>query len=118
MRPYWLLFTGLLMTAIGGYLIFFMPDVLPLWLIWLVGPFFWYIGIAVSITGISISLFVSNTAEHKNEAAAAQKQNQNQSQNQNQKQELPVLRFSSLAFAKCGPAGVRSEIPAMGGFIL
>jgi len=109
MRPYPLLFAGLLMSGIGGYLIFAMPQALPLWFVWLAGPFLWYIGIAVSITGIAMPLFVPTVS--KEEQAA-------QSRSRQVNDELPVLRFGALAFAKCGPAGVVSEIPAMGGFIL
>jgi len=110
MRPYPLLIAGLLMSGIGGYLIFAMPQALPLWLVWLAGPFLWYIGIAVSITGVAMPLFVPTVTREERLAAQARS-----TQTSN---ELPLLRFGALAFAKCGPAGVRSEIPAMGGFIL
>jgi hypothetical protein len=109
MRPYRLLFAGLLMTAVGGYLIFSMPEALPLWFVWLAGPFLWYIGIAVSITGLAVPLFVPAVRLQEKQPAEARKQKE---------EELPILRFGSLSSANSGPAGVRSEIPAMGGFIL
>lgn len=109
MRSYRLLIAGLLMTAAGGYLIFTMPQALPLWVIWLVGPFLWYMGIAVGITAVAIPLFVPQITKEQRQAAELRKAAQ---------EELPILRFGAFAFAKCGPAGVTSEIPAMGGFIL
>jgi hypothetical protein len=96
------------MTGAGGYLIFTMPQALPLWLVWLAGPFFWYMGIAVSITGIAVPLFLPLVTQQERQVIEARRE----------KDELPLLRFGALAFCKCGPAGVRTEIPAMGGFIL
>lgn len=107
MHAYRWLITGLLMTSLGGYLIFAVPQALPLWLVWLAGPFFWYVGIGVSITAIALPLFVPAMAREQMKPAMRNKQ-----------VELPLLRFGALAYAKAGPAGVRCEIPAMGGFIL
>jgi hypothetical protein len=108
MHPYRLLTAGLLMSGAGGYLIFTTPEALPLWFVWLAGPFLWYVGIAVSMTAIAIPLFVPTVTKEERQAAEVRRQ----------AEELPIIRFGSLALAKCGPAGVRSEIPAMGGFIL
>lgn len=57
MRRYGMLIAGLLMVGAGAYLIFSNPQALPLWFIWLAGPFLWYVGLAVSMIGLAVTLF-------------------------------------------------------------
>jgi len=106
MRRYNLLIAGLLMVGAGAYLIFTNPQALPLWFVWLAGPFLWYVGIAVSISGIAINVFIPGTARQK--AAVGNKQRQ--------QREIPVLHMRKLG--PQGPMGLVREIPAMGGFIM
>jgi len=101
MRRYAMFAAGMLMVGAGAYLIFANPHFLPLWFVWLAGPFLWYVGVAVSIGGLTAALFLGPAKE----APGAEEQ-----------EEVPVLRFRKLA--KRQPAGVLREIPAMGGFIL
>jgi len=61
MRRYNLLIVGLLMVAPGAYLIFTHPQNLPLWFIWLAGPFLWYVGIAIAIGSIAGILLLPRT---------------------------------------------------------
>ena len=56
MHRYNMIVAGSIMVGAGAYLIFVSQQGLPLWLIWLVGPFLWYIGIAVSIVGSAFPL--------------------------------------------------------------
>jgi hypothetical protein len=62
MRRYKMLIAGLLMVGPGAYMIFKTPQALPLWFVWLVGPFLWYVGMAVSITGIAVAWFLPGKA--------------------------------------------------------
>jgi len=62
MRRYNMLIVGLLMIGAGASLIFTNPRTLPLWFVWLVGPFLWYVGIAVSLAGTAAALFMSAKA--------------------------------------------------------
>jgi hypothetical protein len=107
MRRYSILIAGLLMVGAGAYLIFSNPQTLPLWFIWLAGPFLWYVGIAVSISGLAVTLFSPMTA-HEEQASAKKRQ---------QQIEVPVLHLRKFATG-ASPAGLVREIPAMGGFIL
>ena len=107
MRRYKILMTGLLMVGTGAYLIFRNPEFLPLWLVWLIGPFLWYVGIAVSIGGVGAALFVPlNTRERQ---ALERKQKQ--------QSEVPILHMQKF-MTQPAPAGLVREIPAMGGFLL
>ena len=62
MRRYGMLINGLAMVGAAMYLILRSPQELPLWFIWLAGAFLWYIGIATSITGAAITLFLPLSA--------------------------------------------------------
>ena len=62
MRRFNMLIVGLLMIGAGAGLIFTNLQTLPLWFVWLVGPFLWYVGIAVSLAGTAAALFMSAKA--------------------------------------------------------
>ncbi len=105
MRRYNLLLVGLLMVGAGAFLIFTNPQALPLWFVWLAGPFLWYVGIAVSIGGIGVALLLPLSAKEKRALAASQKNS------------VPVLHMKKF-ITQAPPAGLIREIPAMGGFLM
>ncbi len=105
MRRYNLLLVGLLMVGAGAFLIFTNPQALPLWFVWLAGPFLWYVGIAVSIGGIGIALLLPMAAKEKQALTAKQKNT------------IPVLHMKKF-ITQAPPAGLVREIPAMGGFLM
>lgn len=107
MRRYKLLFGGLLMVGAGAFLIFTNPQALPLWFVWLAGPFLWYLGIAVSIVGVATSFFLPLTAQEK----------QVIEQKEEQREKVPILRMQRFV-TQTPPAGLIREIPAMGGFLM
>jgi type III secretory pathway component EscS len=107
MRRYKLLVGGLLMVGAGAFLIFTNPQALPLWFVWLAGPFLWYVGIAVSIVGIAVGMFLPLTSKEK----------QTLEEKQKVREEIPVLRMQRFA-TQTPPAGLIREIPAMGGFLM
>ncbi len=45
------LLTGTGMWSCGGFLMFHGTDLLPLWVVWTVGPLCWYLGAAVTLVG-------------------------------------------------------------------
>ena len=104
MRRYKLLLLGLLMVGAGAFLIFTNPQALPLWFVWLAGPFLWYVGIATSIGGIGVALLLPLSANEKQ--ALAIKNNT-----------VPVLHMKQF-ITQAPPAGLIREIPAMGGFLM
>lgn len=106
MRRYNLLIVGLFMVGAGGYLIFANPQALPLWFVWLAGPFLWYVGIALSITGVAVALFKPVAPQTQQALVKKQKS----------KDVTPVLHLQR--FAVRAPSGLTREIPAMGGFII
>lgn len=107
MWRYRMLVAGLLMVGAGAYLIFSNPQALPLWFIWLAGPFLWYVGIAVSIIGLAVALF-SPLPNHDEQAVAKK---------QKQPIEVSVLHLHKFATG-VSPVGLVREIPSMGGFIM
>jgi|SRR5579884_989405 len=107
MRRYKLLSAGLLMVGAGAFLIFANPQALPLWFIWIAGPFLWYVGIAVSIVGVAFGFFLPLTAQEK----------QVLQQKHTQREQVPVLRMQRFV-TQTPPAGLIREIPAMGGFLM
>ncbi len=107
MRRYKLMSAGLLMVGAGAYLIFTNPQALPLWFVWLVGPFLWYLGIAVSVGGIGVALFLP--LDSREQQAAKKKESTGE--------EIPVLPLRKLV-PQLAPACLTREIPAMGGFLL
>ena len=107
MRRYELQIAGMLMVGAGAYLIFSTPPALPVWFVWLAGPFLWYVGIAVCIGGIGVALFFNPAKQEKRSAAV-----------EREEEKFTVLRLQPLAVEQSSPAGVLREIPAMGGFIL
>ena len=50
------LFIGLAMWSWGGFLMFHGLSVLPLWIVWTVGPLCWYLGAAVAMAGAVVTL--------------------------------------------------------------
>lgn len=82
---------------------------LPLWITWIVGPLFWYLGFAVMLVWGYQQFF----------AQAAQ---ENALELEPEPEELArpqlVIRHAVERKFGAGPAGVIHEIPAMGGFIL
>lgn len=107
MHRYNVLIVGLFMVGAGGYLIFANPQALPLWFVWLTGPFLWYVGIALSISGLAMALFMPRVPQP--EPAQEKKQKS--------RAVIPILHLQKLAVGRA-PAGLTREIPAMGGFIL
>ena len=106
MRRFNMLIAGLLMVGAGAYLIFSNPQALPLWFVWLAGPFLWYVGIAVSIIGLAVTLF-SPRPSHEEQAVLQKRQ----------PIEVSVLHLRKFATG-ASPAGLVREIPSMGGFIM
>jgi hypothetical protein len=107
MRRYRLMIAGLLMVGAGAYLIFANPQALPLWFVWLVGPFFWYVGIAASVSGMGVALFLRSDACEK----------QTVKKKESRTEEIPVLPMRKLV-PQLAPVCLTREIPAMGGFLL
>jgi hypothetical protein len=107
MHRYNVLIVGLFMVGAGAYLIFANPQTLPLWFVWLTGPFLWYLGIALSISGLAMALFMPRVPQ----------QQQAQTKNQKQPADITILHLKKLA-VEGAPAGLTREVPAMGGFIL
>jgi len=105
MRRYRRMIAGLLMVGTGAYLIFTNSQLLPLWFVWLVGPFLWYIGIAVSIGGIGVALFLPLSMREKRVLA------------RKEVNAVTVLPLRKLV-PQLAPIGLTREIPAMGGFLL
>ncbi len=99
----WLALCGLVMFAAGGFIVYSSPEFLPLWVIWLVGPLFWYLGGAVTVAGIAAHFFI---------AAPKRKRSTETSE-----EVTPILHLERIGRHNA-PAGVEHEIPAMGGFIL
>jgi hypothetical protein len=98
------LFVGAAMWSWGGYLMFHGLDVLPLWVVWTVGPLCWYLGAAVALVGAVVTLghFLKSVEER-----AVDKE----------RREVAILRFKKLMPSHVAPAGVTHEIPSMGGFV-
>ena len=87
---------GVVMSVVGGVLLFGPYETFPLWAIWLIGPLLWYLGFAVSIVGLAMRFFVvSSHAEEKQ----------------------VVLKLQHVG-SHNAPRGLVREIPAMGGFLL
>jgi hypothetical protein len=107
MRRYKLLLTGLLMVGTGASLIFWNHTVLPLWFIWLAGPFLWYVGIAISISGMAFAFFLPLT--RREEQALLKKKVQ---------KPKTVLLDTHRSNRDLSSAVLAREIPAMGGFIM
>lgn len=106
MSRYKLLVAGSLMLGTGAFLVFSNPQFLPLWFVWLAGPFLWYVGIAVTIVGIAVGLFLPLSATEKRAFAAKQA-----------REPIRVLPMRKLVH-QTAPAGLIREIPAMGGFLM
>ena len=106
MHRYRMLLVGTVMVGAGAYLIFRNPQVFPLWFVWLAGPFLWYSGIAVTIGGLALALFLSPEADKATRTVQAP-----------ERDEIRVLQFCTIASQCSAPAGILHEIPAMGGFI-
>jgi hypothetical protein len=100
---------GLAMLAFGGTLLFGHVSSLPLWVCWTVGPLCWYLGFAVTGTGVLLRAMKEFTAAEpetrKAPVVVAPKHKE------------PVM-MHRLVRVNGGPAGVMHEIPAMGGFII
>jgi len=95
----WLALCGLAMLAAGGFMVFSPFDVLPLWVIWLIGPLLWFLGAAVTVAGIAAHFFIAEPKRAEDEETT------------------PVLHLEHVG-RRNAPAGIVREIPAMGGFIL
>lgn len=106
MSRYKLLVAGSLMLGTGAFLIFSNPQFLPLWLVWLAGPFLWYVGIAATIVGIAAGLFLPLNPKEKQAMAAKE-----------ERELIRVLPLRTLVH-QTAPAGLIREIPAMGGFLM
>lgn len=107
MSRYKLLVAGSLMLGAGAFLIFSNPQFLPLWFVWLAGPFLWYVGIAVTVVGIAAGLFLPLSAVEKQALATKRYV----------REPLRVLPMQKLV-RQTAPAGLIREIPAMGGFLM
>jgi hypothetical protein len=106
MRRYEVLAGGLLMVGAGAFLIFGTPQSLPLWFIWLAGPFLWYVGIATSIVGILIPLFPPRAGQRRRAHRETKEPEQ-----------IAVLHMHKFC-TQDSPAGLIHEIPAMGSFLM
>ena len=106
MRRFNVLIAGLVTAACGGYLIFANPETLPLWFVWLAGPFLWYAGIALSIVGAAVVLFAPRSRQKVLE----------QTKKQDDEPER-ILHLREFA-VETPPVHLVREIPAMGGFIM
>lgn len=107
MRRYKLLLVGLVMVASGAFLIFANPQALPMWFTWLAGPLLWYLGIAISISGIAYAFFLPLSPREEQEVSRKRQQEADQA----------VLKMSKF---DRGPTSaiLTREVPSMGGFIM
>jgi hypothetical protein len=90
------LLVGAAMWSWGGFLMFHGLSMLPLWVVWTVGPLCWYLGAAVALVGavVTLSHFVRTVEKMAVET---------------ERREQAILRFKlSSQFA---PASVTHEIP-------
>jgi len=107
MARYKLLIVGSLMLGAGAFLIFTTPQALPVWFVWLAGPFLWYVGIAVTIGGIAVGLFLPLSVKEKQALQVKPREQEH----------VRVLQMQKFV-RQTPPAGLIREIPAMGGFLL
>ncbi len=104
---------GLAMLAFGGTLLFGHVQALPLWVCWTVGPLCWYGGFGVTGAGVvirALKVFTANEEAEEKPAVAVTAAKIAPAR----KEGVTVHRLVRI---NGGPAGVRHEIPAMGGFI-
>ncbi len=94
----WVALTGLAMLVAGGLMMFASYDSLPLWLIWFVGPLFWYLGFGIAIGGFAAHFFIAPKRAEEAEST-------------------PVLKLARVG-RRNAPQGIVREVPAMGGFLL
>lgn len=100
MRTYKSVAIGSFMLFSGAYLLFGDSAALPLWFVWTIGPLLWYLGLALTL----VSVMMSVVAHAPGKLAHAEAH-----------QETYVLRLRKYSRT---PAGILHEIPSMGGFIL
>jgi len=96
---------GLLMITIEGFFILINPQPSPVWLQWLAGFFFWYVGFAVAIAGIWIVLAARLAAGEEQRSAKERLDTTTM-----------VLHLGKFDNGN-SPRGLVREIPAMGAFV-
>ena len=101
-----LLLIGTAICTCGGLLIFPRHSVLPLWIVWILGPLCWYLGASAMFIGATGSVYaylksrrVPVPAEPESETITV----------------IEFLRFAPFTHA---PRGVTREIPPMGGIVI
>ena len=99
-----MLFVGVAIWSCGGFLMFHGLNLLPLWVVWTVGPLCWYLGGAVAMAGaiVTLSHFLKAVEDRAVDG---------------ERRQVAILRFKKLMPGHVAPAGVIHEIPSMGGFV-
>ena len=84
----------------GGFLMFHGTDLLPLWVVWTVGPLCWYLGGAVALVGgvVTLSHFLTVVRERAVER---------------ERRDKAILRFKLMS-NQFAPASVTHEISSTG----
>ncbi len=93
------LLVGTVMWSCGGFLMFHGTDLLPVWVVWTVGPLCWYLGCAVALVGgvVTLGHFLKSVKER-----AVERERRDQA----------ILRFKLMN--QFAPASVTHEMPSTG----
>ena len=105
MKAMSLMIAGAAVCACGGMLVFTSRPLLPLWLVWMVGPLCWYLGIAAVLFGACRWGCFFRAARR---AAPPQPSEEH----------VTVIEFRRLVPGCFGPRGITREIPPMGAFVV
>jgi len=106
MKAMTILLTGTAVCACGGLLLFPRLDILPLWLVWTIGPMCWYLGSSAMLVGGSVSTYQFLTARQVRRAGVSEPET------------IRVMEFKRLMPFNLAPMGVTREIPPMGGCVI
>lgn len=106
MKARTVLLIGTAACVCGGFLLFPRQNILPLWLVWTLGPLCWYLGSAAMLVGGTIWTYQFLTAR------LARRTNTSESE------KIQVIEFKRLMPFNLAPMGVTREIPPMGGCVI
>lgn len=101
-----LLLIGAAVCTCGGLLIFPRHAVLPLWIVWVLGPLCWYLGASAMFIGAAGSVY-SYLKSRRAETPA-----------EPESETITVIEFLRLAPLGQAPRGITREIPPMGGIVI
>jgi hypothetical protein len=102
MKPKSMLLISTVICACGGLLLFHGLDVLPLWLVWTLGPLCWYLGGAAMLVTGTIT-----TYQYLAKSVAAP-----------ETERVELMEFKKLIPRNIAPVGITREIPPMGGCVI